>query len=130
MKRTHGITHYDPECFGCKILSVGFAPSIFTTTPGGAKAADNNKRERELVKDLGAFKRMRKAGLQPRSTRGAARVESEAESTFEVASGQLAHQKAKGKDAAKPISKRGKEWRSRAEAAHVAIQKGETVDAS
>jgi hypothetical protein len=128
MQRSHGVEHYTPDsCFGCKVLTVGFAPSIFTTTPGGAKAADNNKRERELVGDLAAFKRMRQQGLQPRATRGAARVESEAESTFEVASGQFAHQKAKGKDAGKSISRRGKEWRERAEAAHTAVQRGEVV---
>jgi hypothetical protein len=125
---THGVTHWDPDnCYGCSLKTKTFAPSIFTTTPGGAKAASNNKREHELVQDLAAFKRMRQQGLQPRATRGAARIESEAESTFEVASGQLAHKKAKGKDAGKPISKRGKEWRKRAEEAHTAIQRGEVV---
>lgn len=128
MEATHGVTHYDPEtCFGCKVKTVGFSPSIFTTTPGGAKAADNKRREGELVQDLAAFKRMRVAGLQPRATKGAARVESEAESTFEVSSGQIAHKMAKGKDAGKPITKRGKEWRRRAEEAHTAIQRGEVV---
>lgn len=76
MEKTHGVTHYDPEtCFGCKVLTVGFAPSIFTTTPGGAKAADNKRREGTLVKDLAAFKRMRVDGLHPRSTAGAAVIE-------------------------------------------------------
>ena len=128
MIRTHGETHYYPDgCFGCHVLGVQFAPSIFTTTPGGAKAADNNRRERGLVKDLDAFKRMRTAGQQPRATRGAAKVESQAESEYEVVSGQFAHEMAKGKDAGKPISQRGKEWRQRANAAYDAVKKGEVI---
>ena len=128
MIRTHGETHYDPDtCFGCHVLGVQFAPSIFTTTPGGAKAADNNRRERGLVKDLDAFKRMRQAGQQPRATRGAAKVESQAESEYEIVSGQFAHEKAKGKDAGKPVSQRGKEWRRRANAAYDAVKKGEVI---
>ena len=128
MKRTHGETHWEPDtCFGCRILTTTFAPSIFATTPGGAKAASNNKREKALVGDLAAFKRMRLAGEHPRTTRGAARIESQAESSFEIESGQLAHEKARGKDAGKLISKRGAEWRRRSEDAHQAIKRGEVV---
>ena len=127
MERTHGKGNCEPDCFGCHVLGVQFAPSIFTTTPGGAKAADNNRRERGLVKDLDAFKRMRTAGQQPRATRGAAKVESQAESEYEVVSGQFAADKAKGLDAGKPISQRGKEWRRRANAAYDAVKKGEVI---
>ena len=130
MIRTHGETHYDPDtCFGCHVLGVQFAPSIFTTTPGGAKAADNNRRERGLVKDLDAFKRMRTAGQQPRATRGAAKVESQAESEYEIVSGQFAHEMAKGPDAGSDrVSQRGKEWRRRANEAYESIVvKGEGV---
>ena len=127
MERTHGKGNCEPDCFGCHVLGVQFAPSIFTTTPGGAKAADNNRRERGLVKDLDAFKRMRTAGQQPRATRGAAKVESQAESEYEIVSGQFAHEKAKGKDAGKPVSQRGKEWRRRANAAYDAVKKGEVI---
>lgn len=126
--RRHGGEHWDPEhCDGCRYQTIGFAPSIFTTTPGGAKAADNNRRERGLVKDLDAFKRMRLAGEQPKATRGAAKIESQAESSFEIASGQVANEMAKGRDAAKPISQRGKEWRRRANDAHTAFKKGEVI---
>lgn len=132
MEETHGVTHWLPDtCFGCRVKTIGFAPSIFATTPGGAKAASMNKREGAMVKDLAAFKRMRLEGLEPRATRGAAKIESQAESTFEVASGQLAHEMAKGRDAGSSrVSKRGTEWRRRAEAAHTAIRKGEVIDAS
>ena len=128
---TPGVTHWDPEeCFGCRIKTATFAPSIFQTTPGGRKAASNNAQEAQLSRDLASFKRMRLAGEHPRSTRGAERVESQAESSFEIESGQFAHKMAKGKDAGKPISKRGSEWRKRAADIHESIKKGQTVDAS
>jgi hypothetical protein len=127
MLKTHGETHFEPTtCFGCKILTVGVAPSAMPSRHPGA--ANNVFREKALVKDLAAFKRMRLAGLEPRATRGAAKVESEAESTFEVATGQMAHTMAKGRDgASSKISQRGKEWRRRAEDAHTAVRKGEVV---
>ena len=128
MEKTHGETHYDPiGCFGCKVLTVGFAPSIFSTTPGGAKAADNNRRERELVKDLSAFKDLRVEGEKPRSTRGAHRTMMQAESSYEIESGQMAASMAKGHDAGKAGSRRGSEWRRRAQDAHSASQRGEVI---
>jgi hypothetical protein len=127
---THGIDHWDPDgCFGCRVKTVGFAPSIFTTTPGGAKAAENRVREGQLVKDLDAFKRMRLAGEEPPRTRGAARIESECESSYEIKTAQPAHKMAKGPDAGKPISQRGKEWRRRANEADQAVQRGEVIHA-
>lgn len=131
MERTHGVTHWDPEgCFGCKAQSVSFAPSCFFTTPGGAKAADINRRDRQLEKDLAAFKRTvvnSKGEAMPKKIDGAARVESECESLYEVNSGQAAHKMAKGPDAGKPISRRGEEWRRRANEAHEAVQRGEVI---
>ena len=124
--RTHGVTHWDPEgCFGCKARTVGVAPSAMPSRH--PVAAGNVLREKDLVKDLDAFKRMRTAGQQPRATRGAAKVESQAESEYEIVSGQFAHEKAKGKDAGKPVSQRGKEWRRRANAAYDAVKKGEVI---
>lgn len=129
MNKTHGETHFDPDaCYGCKIITVGVAPSAMPSRHPGA--ANNVYREKELVKDLGAFKRMTMAGLHPKSTRGAAIIESQAESRYEVDSGQLAHRMAKGRDAGKSISKRGAEWRRRANDAHDAIQRGEVVTPS
>jgi hypothetical protein len=84
--------------------------------------------EKDLVKDLDAFKRMRVAGETPKSTRGAAVMESQAESSFEIASGQLAHKMAKGADAGKSVSRRGKEWRRRADAAYTALRKGDLAN--
>lgn len=81
------------------------------------------------MKDLDAFKRMRVAGQEPRATKGAAKVESQAESEYEIVSGQFAHEKARGLDAGKPVSQRGKEWRRRANEAHEAVKKGEVITA-
>jgi len=47
-----------------------------------------DKRERELSKDLAAYKRLRREGLQPPSTEGCARLESEAITPAEIATGQ------------------------------------------
>jgi hypothetical protein len=128
MEKTHGVTHFDPDgCFGCKVLTVGVAPSAMPSRH--PTAASNVRREKDLVKDLAAFKRMRLAGEEPRATRGAARIESECESSYEIASGQPAHKMAKGRDAAKPISKRGKEWRKRANEANDAVRRGEVITA-
>jgi len=130
MEHTHGVTHWLPDtCFGCKVQTMHFAPSIFGTTPGGAKAADNKKREGELVKDLAAFKDLRMEGEQPRTTRGAHRVMMQAESSFEIESGQMAADKAKGADAGKSGSRKGSEWRRRSQDAHDAIKRGEVVTA-
>ena len=126
--RTHGVTHWDPEgCFGCKARTVGVAPSAMPSRH--PVAAGNVLREKDLVKDLDAFKRMRQDGLQPRATRGAAKVASQAESEYEVVSGQFAHEMAKGPDAGSDrVSQRGKEWRRRANEAYESIVvKGEGV---
>ena len=130
MIRKHGVEHWDPEnCWGCKIKTVGVAPSAMPSRH--PQAAGNVLREKDLVKDLDAFKGMRIDGLHPKSTRGAAKIASQAESRYEVESGQLAHEMAKGKDAGSDrVSQRGKEWRRRANAAHDAIQRGEVIDAS
>lgn len=129
MERTHGRDHYEPDaCFGCKVLTVGVQPSAMPSR--NPDATWRRAAEVDLVKDLDAFKRMRVAGETPKSTRGAARIESQAESSFEIRSGQLAHEKAKGRDAAKPISQRGKEWRRRTVEADKAMQKGEVLSHS
>ena len=129
MIRKHGVEHWDPEnCWGCKIKTVGVAPSAMPSRHPGA--ANNVIREKDLVKDLDAFKSMRLDGQHPKSTRGAAKIASQAESRYEVESGQLAHEMARGRDAGSDkVSQRGKEWRRRANAAHDAIQRGEVIDA-
>ena len=129
MNLTHGVEHWDPEaCFGCKIKTVGVAPSAMPSRHPGA--ANNVVREKQLVKDLDGFKEMRLNGQHPKATRGAARMASEAESSYEIESGQLAPDMAKGPDAKSDRrSQNGKEWRRRANEAHEAIKKGEVISA-
>jgi hypothetical protein len=123
MPKTHGVTHFDPDtCFGCRIQTVQVAPSA---TPSRSPGIQSHKQaERALDDDLGAYKRLRDQGLNPKSTNGAAQLEKRAESSFEVESGQLAADKAKGIDA----SRGGKEWRRRSEEAYDAVRRGETID--
>ena len=83
--------------------------------------------EKKLVKDLDAYKRLRLDGENPKSTRSAARFESEAQTSYEITSGQLARDKAKGYDARKPLTKRGSEWAKRAQDAFSASQRGESL---
>ena len=120
MKPTHGVDHWDPEdCFGCKIQTVSVSAAAMPSRHPGVGI--KKRQEKELSQDLDSFKRMRVAGLHPKHTRGARIVESQAESRFEVESGQLAHQKAKGRDAGSDrISQRGKEWRRRTDDAFTA----------
>lgn len=126
MERTHGVQHYDPDtCFGCKCLTVGVQPSAMPSR--SPDASWRRAAEVDLVKDLDAFKSARKDGLMPKSTRGAAHVMRHAESEFEVQSGQLAINKAKGFDARKPLTKRGSEWRKRTDEAFQATKRGEVI---
>jgi hypothetical protein len=69
---------------------------------------------------------MRQQGLNPKQTSGAAELERRAGSAFEVDSGQLAKDKAKGIDAAR--SDPGKEWRRRSEEAYDAVRRGEQIE--
>ena len=127
MIRKHGVEHWDPEgCWGCKIKTVGVAPSAMPSRHPGA--ANNVIREKDLEKDLAGFKQMRLDGLHPKATRGAAKIASQAESRYEVESGQLAHEMARGRDAGSDkVSQRGKEWRRRANEAHDAVRRGEVI---
>lgn len=52
-----------------------FAEHIQSLTFATRELPGINSRESQLRKDLDAYKRLRKDGLQPRSTQGAARVE-------------------------------------------------------
>jgi hypothetical protein len=110
-------------CFKHKIKTLTFSASCFPTTGRGRSVLSTDKEEKQFDKDAGAYKRMYKSGLRPKSTKGAARLESEAQVPYEVESGQLAHKKAKGRD------KGGKEWARRAQEAHDEIKKNGRVDA-
>lgn len=112
------------DCFACKIKSVQIAPSATPSRNRGREAAGKKKAEKQLVQDLGAFKRMRESGLTPRAVDGAADLEKRAQVPYEIVSGQLAKDMAKGAD----VGRGGKEWARRAQDAHESIQRGEQVE--
>jgi hypothetical protein len=69
------------NCFGCKVASIGFSPSSMPTR------SDVSTVEREtkiMHKDVDAYRRLRKNGLQPKSVKGSARLEARADSKWEV----------------------------------------------
>jgi len=62
--------------------NVNFSPSSMPTR--NSDAATRNAHEKRLEKDLPAYARLRAEGMQPKSTVGAAELESRANSRFEV----------------------------------------------
>jgi len=77
----HGIGLCIPNCFGCKVASVGFASSAMPTR---SEAGRIEKETAVMHKDVAAYRRLRKNGLQPKSVKGAARLEARADSKWEV----------------------------------------------
>lgn len=76
--RTHpGLDQHG--CFGCKAAGLRFTLSQVTSAA--------NARERELRRDIDAYRRLRSDGLQPKSYRGAARLERRADTAWGVEQG-------------------------------------------
>jgi hypothetical protein len=124
MIRTHTGQHGD-GCFGCKIQTVQIAATA-TPTRGGAAVQAQKQREKELVKDLDAYKLMRKEGLHPNATKGAHKMAQRAESTFEVESGKLAADSSRKllerKGLGPEKDPNGKHYRKRAQETHDEIR--------
>lgn len=81
----HAETHpsLDVEgCFGCRVAGISFGAN--STTSRGAKVAEINQTAKNWDKDMPAYKRLRKNGLQPRSVDGAAEVERRATTEAQV----------------------------------------------
>ena len=81
-----------PDCggtLGKDYSGLMFDASTRPTSSGGRAAIAVINREKRWNEDLPAYKRMRDAGLQPKSTDGAARIEREASTQFEVESGRI-----------------------------------------
>lgn len=76
MIRTHDGSH-GPDCYGCKIQSITIAPSAMPTRNGGQTAVDTNARDARWARDMPAYKRLRRDGLQPPTIDGSARLEQE-----------------------------------------------------
>jgi len=68
-------------CFGCKVASVAFASSAMPTR---SEAGTVERETKIMHKDVAAYRRLRKNGLQPKSVKGSARLEARADSKWEV----------------------------------------------
>lgn len=72
-------------CFGCKVAGVRMGTN--TTTTRGQRVAEINQTERQWQKDMPAYKRLRRDGLQPHKIDGAAEVEKKAKEKWQVETG-------------------------------------------
>ncbi len=72
-------------CFACRVSGVRMGMN--TTTTRGQNVESINSTERNWQKDMPAYKRLRKEGLQPKSIDGAANVEKKAEHRWQVETG-------------------------------------------
>ena len=81
-----GVTH-SPNCFPCRIRTVSFAPSAMVTrSPEAARA---KARDPQLEKDRNAYRALRRNGEQPKSVTGAAELQSRANESFEITTGNI-----------------------------------------
>ena len=81
----HRETHPDLDvagCFGCRVAGVRMGKN--STTTGGHFVEQTNNREKGWNKDMPAYKRLRKEGLQPRNIDGSALLEKHAAHKWQV----------------------------------------------
>jgi hypothetical protein len=86
MKHQETHPNLDVEgCFACKITGVSMSSAC---TPNRRSEAHSiNRKESRWDKDMDAYKRLRRDGLQPAKIDGSAEVEKKAETRFQVESG-------------------------------------------
>lgn len=85
MKHQETHPNLDVEgCFGCRVAGISFGTN--TTTTRGQTVAEINQRAKNWDKDMPAYKRLRKNGVQPKSIDGAAALEARASTVAEVES--------------------------------------------
>lgn len=81
----HAETHptLDVEgCFGCRIAGVSFGAN--SSTSQGSKVAEIVKTERGWNKDMDAYKRLRREGLQPKQIDGSSILEKHATQKWQI----------------------------------------------
>lgn len=69
-------------CFGCRVANVQVGSN--STTTRGAVVEATNQREKRWNKDMPAYKRLRKQGLQPRKIEGSSLLEKHATSRWQI----------------------------------------------
>lgn len=97
-ERTHPVPV--AGCGPCRWATVQLAPSA----TGSTDAAKYNKREAEKKADMEAYPRLLKSGVQPAHVGGSARMEKQAESRFEIESGNLLRDKTVAKKVDKVLA--------------------------
>jgi hypothetical protein len=86
MKHRETHPNLDVEgCFGCKIAHV--AISSDATPTRRSESHRINETERRWDKDMDAYKRLRKDGLQPKKIDGSYEVETKAKEKYQVETG-------------------------------------------
>lgn len=70
-------------CFGCRVTSVGIAPSA----TGSVRAQAANETDKRLSRDMPAYQRLKASGVQPRRIDGCARLEATATTASQVERG-------------------------------------------
>lgn len=83
MKHMETHPNLDVEgCFGCRVAGISFGAN--TTTTRGAQVNEINERAKQWDRDMPAYKRLRKNGLQPQRIDGAAEIEKRASTAAQV----------------------------------------------
>ena len=85
-RRTH--PQYVDGCWACKASTVQLTPSAAPTS-ADPSLAKMKAEEKTLTEDGEAYKRLRRDGFQPKHINGSAQLEAEAETRYEIESGQL-----------------------------------------
>jgi hypothetical protein len=88
MSLIHRQTHpeYVPGCINCKLLTVSISPAAMPTRRDVRYTA-TDQLEKGWHKDIPAYKRLVKEGLNPERVDGAAEVEAKADHAIEVSEG-------------------------------------------
>jgi hypothetical protein len=69
-------------CFGCRVAGVHVGSN--STTTRGAVVEETNQREKRWNRDMPAYKRLRKQGLQPRAIEGSSLLEKHATHKWQI----------------------------------------------
>ena len=91
------ITYHDTDactkadCFRCKLQSINMAGAAMITRQ--PNSAGTHAWEERTIKDMDAYKRLRRDGLQPKGVVGSAKAEAFGQTRFEVETGVRLHPK-------------------------------------
>lgn len=84
----HQETHPDLNvdgCFGCKIAGISISSAAMPVRKSNSHRI--NETEKQWHKDMDAYKRLRKDGLQPKKIDGSHMVEAKAKESYQVETG-------------------------------------------